>query len=183
MYNDVQNSIASYQATNAALSVVSAISSIFSMAMAILMIIAQWRIFEKAGEKGWKAIIPVYNVYILFKIAWKKSWFWINLALSAVAGILYTVAVICLTFASVDSGIGVAVGGILLIISMMLFIAPMVISIISYVKLSKAFGHGGGFAVGLIFLNFIFMLILGFGSSRYVGNPNNQNNQYNQYNQ
>ena len=45
----------------------------------------------------------------------------------------------------------------------------VVVGIITLVKLSKSFGHGGGFACGLIFLNTIFMLILGFGSSRYVG--------------
>ena len=33
-----------------------------------LMVIASWKIFEKAGEAGWKSIIPIYNVYILFKI-------------------------------------------------------------------------------------------------------------------
>lgn len=45
----------------------------------------------------------------------------------------------------------------------------VVVGIITLVKLSKSFGYGGGFACGLIFLNTIFMLILGFGSSRYVG--------------
>ncbi len=44
-----------------------------------------------------------------------------------------------------------------------------VIWIIVMVDLSKSFGHGVGFALGLIFLSFIFILILGFGSSRYVG--------------
>ena len=41
--------------------------------------------------------------------------------------------------------------------------------IIFYNKLAKAFGHGAGFTVGLIFLNVIFLLILAFGSSRYLG--------------
>lgn len=36
-------------------------------------------------------------------------------------------------------------------------------------KLSKAFGHGIGFTLGLIFLSPIFMLILGFGNSQYIG--------------
>jgi hypothetical protein len=35
-------------------------------------------------------------------------------------------------------------------------------------ELSKAFGHGFGFTLGLIFLSFIFIPILAFGSSRYV---------------
>jgi hypothetical protein len=53
-----------------------------------------------------------------------------------------------------------------------LFLIPIVnivIFIIVMVDLSKSFGHGGGFAVGLIFLSWIFMMILGFGSSQYRG--------------
>jgi hypothetical protein len=45
----------------------------------------------------------------------------------------------------------------------------LVIYIIGLHKLSKAFGHGVGFTLGLIFFEPIFMLILGFGSSRYIG--------------
>ena len=40
------------------------------LAMAVLMIVAMWRIFAKAGEAGWKAVIPFYNTYILYKITW-----------------------------------------------------------------------------------------------------------------
>jgi len=75
-------------------------------------------------------------------------------------------------------------------------IAVLVFSVLTYIKLAKAFGKDGGFAVGLIFLNPIFLAILAFGKSQYVGvdtniNPfsnNNQNsngynnNQYNNYN-
>jgi len=35
-----------------------------------------WKIFEKAGEKGWKALIPIYNYYIWLKII-KRPWWWI----------------------------------------------------------------------------------------------------------
>jgi hypothetical protein len=45
---------------------------------ALVMAVSVWFIFEKAGQKGWKAIIPVYNIYILLKITGKKSW-WIFL--------------------------------------------------------------------------------------------------------
>ena len=38
--------------------------------MYIIFMIAAWNIFEKAGEAGWKAIIPIWNMYILFKITW-----------------------------------------------------------------------------------------------------------------
>lgn len=50
------------------------IASIVTLAVAILMIVAQWRIFTKAGEKGWKSLIPVYNIVILFKISGLSPW-------------------------------------------------------------------------------------------------------------
>ena len=36
-----------------------------------------WRIFEKAGYKGWKAIIPFYNFYIWLKVIHKPLWWYI----------------------------------------------------------------------------------------------------------
>lgn len=53
----------------------------------IVMIVSVWRIFHKAGEKGWKAIIPVYNILVLLKITGKKSW-WIFLFLIQVVNIV-----------------------------------------------------------------------------------------------
>jgi hypothetical protein len=54
----------------------------------------------------------------------------------------------------------------------LLFLIPFVnfvIAIIVAVDLAKSFGKGGGFAVGLLLLGFIFYPILGFGSARYLG--------------
>lgn len=58
---------------------------------------------------------------------------------------------------------------LLCIVPFVNFIAAPVIGILANVKLAKAFGKSGGFAVGLIFLNSIFLLILAFGSAEYQG--------------
>ncbi len=42
--------------------------SVASIIVWLLLVIAMWKIFTKAGEAGWKAIIPVYNAYVLCKI-------------------------------------------------------------------------------------------------------------------
>ncbi len=47
---------------------------IFMLAISILVIVAQWRIYEKAGQPGWAAIIPIFNFYILLKIVGKPGW-------------------------------------------------------------------------------------------------------------
>lgn len=48
-------------------------------------------------------------------------------------------------------------------------IVNVIISIIIDVELAKKFGQGVGFAIGLIFLPFIFYPILGFGEANYKG--------------
>jgi len=45
------------------------IYSIIVLAIGIAQIVAMWKIFTKAGEAGWKSIIPIYNIITLFKIS------------------------------------------------------------------------------------------------------------------
>lgn len=134
---------------------------IFALIIAVLSIIAMWRIFTKAGEKGWKSLIPIYNVYILFKIAGRNFWkyFWLAFALGFVEAIAdnvanTAVAAIC------------AIGALVLAIYVIIEIVKM------YHGLSTKFGHDAGFTVGLVFLNIIFMLILALGNSQYQESNN-----------
>lgn len=132
---------------------ISTISAVIaSLIFYIVLVIANWKIFTKAGEAGWKSIIPIYNGYILYKISWKTSVFWITVVLALIGGIL--------------NGIGNPVTSV---IGVILNIVIIVIGIMQSYKLSKAFGHGVGFTVGLVLLSPIFTLILGFGSSEYIG--------------
>ena len=129
------------------------IVAILTVAYCILMIIANWRIFTKAGEAGWKAIIPAYNTYVLYKLTWKTSMFWAMLILAFIAGIAN------------------GIGGILCAVIYGIFmLVVVVISITQLHMLSKAFGHGVGFTIGLFILSPIFILILAFGKSQYIGN-------------
>jgi hypothetical protein len=47
---------------------------IVGIVWAVLVIIGWWKIFEKAGEAGWKAIIPIYNIYVLLRIVGRPGW-------------------------------------------------------------------------------------------------------------
>jgi hypothetical protein len=100
------------------------------LAIAGLIIAGWWMIFTKAGEEGWKAIIPIWNYIVLLKIV-GREWWWVLLALIPIVG--------------------------------------FVIWIIVSLDLAKSFGRGTGFAIGMIFLPFIFAPILGFGSDTYRG--------------
>ena len=128
---------------------------IFALVWWILQIIANWNIFTKAGEAGWKSLIPIYGDYVSYKIAWQTSYFWLSFILGIVASYVAS--------ANPDEGMFLAV------IVTLLRIVLTVINIMYCVKLSRAFGHGIGFAIGLILLQPIFLLILGFGSDPYYG--------------
>ena len=43
------------------------------LAFVVFILAAMWKVFEKAGQPGWAAIIPIYNLYILTKIAGKPG--------------------------------------------------------------------------------------------------------------
>lgn len=131
----------------------------------ILMIVAMWKIYVKAGAPGWGVLVPIYNVYLLFKIAWKTKMYWIMLACMLLPGLLSGFMV------GMDGNEVLAV--ILPLLMMACAIASIVIGIINTVKLAKAFGKGGGFAVGLIFLSIIFYCILAFGKAQYIGPEGN----------
>ena len=50
----------------------------------------------------------------------------------------------------------------------------LIFSIVTYIKLAKAYGKGGGFAFGLIFLSPFFLLALGCSKSAYYRGPSNE---------
>jgi hypothetical protein len=57
-----------------------AILFIFIIAVVVLIGASMWTIFTKAGQPGWAAIIPIYNMIVLLKIVGKPTW-WILLCL------------------------------------------------------------------------------------------------------
>lgn len=126
---------------------------IILLAIAVFSIVCQWRIFAKAGEPGWAALIPFYNVYVMFKIAWNTQMFWIYLGVSLGSSFLGNLI-------SGSFGTLITFAG---------SIAIFVLMIMLYVKLAKAFGYSGGFAVGLVLLNTIFIAIMAFSNNTYVG--------------
>lgn len=71
---------------------------LLSLVLAAVAIVAMWKLFEKAGEKGWKSIIPIYNSWILFEISGKPGW-WVLFGLipylgSIIVLVLYIMAML-----------------------------------------------------------------------------------------
>ena len=128
---------------------------VLQIALEILQIIGGWKVFNKFGEPGWKAIIPFYNFYVEYKYTWKPM-----MALPVfILGIGGGIAMQC-----------VAEGSALQMIFSLAFLVGWILSLVGFHKLSKAFGKGIGFTIGMVLLPGIFRIILGFGKAQYVGN-------------
>jgi hypothetical protein len=107
-----------------------AIYVVFVIALVILEIAGLWKVFTKANQPGWAAIVPFFNYYVLLKVVGRPGW-WL---------ILYFIPFV-----------------------------NIVIAIIVLWELAKSFNKSAGWFWGLLLLTFIFMPMLGFGSSTYAG--------------
>jgi hypothetical protein len=84
---------------------------ICEVAVTVLIVASTWKIFSKAGQPGWAAIIPIYNFIVWCKIVGRPAW-WVLLLLICFP-IFYII--LCIDLAkSFGKGVGFAVGLILL---------------------------------------------------------------------
>ena len=84
---------------------------ICDIAITVLIIVAMWKIFSKAGQPGWAAIISIYNLFVWCKIVGRPAW-WILLLLICFP-IFYII--LCIDLAkSFGKGVGFALGLIFL---------------------------------------------------------------------
>ena len=95
----------------------------------LIIWISWFKIFSKAGQAGWKALVPFFNIFVFTKIVQKPIW-WIAIYLIIPVGY-----------------------------------------ILAALQVSKLFGKKIVFAMGLIFIPFVFYPILAFGKSQIGEQP------------
>jgi hypothetical protein len=81
-----------------------------------LVVAGWWKLFVKAGEPGWAAIVPIYNLIVLIKIAGKPIW-WIVMAIIPCLNIIFLILVALEIAKAFGKDVGYAIG---------LFLLPMV---------------------------------------------------------
>ncbi|MCG8921659.1 DUF5684 domain-containing protein [Lentzea sp. DG1S-22] len=56
------------------------VGTIIYLAFLVFTVVVFWKVFTKAGQPGWAAIIPIYNIYVWLKVAGRPGW-WLVLFL------------------------------------------------------------------------------------------------------
>ena len=123
----------------------------YSWVIALLLIIAWWKIFKKAGRSGILSLIPIVT-WTLFSIA----------GLSGVTSLFGYLGAFCLSYATITFSEMMSILGSVL---MLIFLVQAVR--VSF-NLARKFGHGLGFGFGLLFLAPIFSLIIAFSDDAYL---------------
>ena len=98
--------------------------------IAIIQIISMWKIFTKAGEKGWKAIIPIYNLVTLYKISGVSPWLVLLYLLSVipVVGWLVTFILTIYAYSKLAKSFGKDIGYTLELI----FLTPIFFAMLAF---------------------------------------------------
>ena len=116
--------------------------ALIALAVAIFMLIAECKIYTKAGEKWWKVFVPLYNSWIQTKIT-GLAWWWFPIFIG------FSMLMDVKVFAPIAG------------------ICVILISFNYNYNLAKKFGKSNGFALLTTFLPFVGLPILGFGSAKY----------------
>lgn len=85
------------------------VGGIVYLVIIIFILVAYWKIFEKAGKPGWAAIIPIYNIIILLEIV-GKPWWWLILMLIPIVNIVVAIIVLHRLSLSFGNGVGFTLG-------------------------------------------------------------------------
>jgi hypothetical protein len=93
------------------------------LVIAVVVIAAVWKVFTKAGQPGWAAIVPIYNLIVFLQIAGKPVW-WILLLLIPVVNIVVFILIYAGFARNFGKGVGFMLG--------LIFLSPIFFPILAW---------------------------------------------------
>ena len=93
------------------------------LAIIVIFVAGMWMTFVKAGQPGWAAIIPIFNIYIMLKVAGRPGW-WLILYLIPVVNLVVIIIVY--------NDIAKSFGHGLLMTLLLFFISPVAFCVIGF---------------------------------------------------
>jgi hypothetical protein len=81
---------------------------IFNLVIAVVFIVAGWKVYTKAGKPGWAVLIPIYSAIVLLDIV-GKPWWWFLLMLIPVVNLIFIIIVMHRLSLSFGQGVGTTI--------------------------------------------------------------------------
>ena len=60
--------------------------------MTVVLIVANWKIFTKAGKPGWAILIPIYNIIVMMQIIKKPLW-WVIMLFIPLVNVVFCILI------------------------------------------------------------------------------------------
>lgn len=101
------------------------VSLLFALAISVFMIAAMWKLFIKAGKPGWACIVPFYNNYCLFDMAFGNGWLFL-LCFVPCVNFIFLIMLYFKLAKAFGQGVGFGFG--------LLFLSPIFVAILGFGK-------------------------------------------------
>jgi hypothetical protein len=82
---------------------------VIMLAIAVISIVGCWKMFVKARQPGWGILIPIYNQYLMIKIAGRPGW-WLILMFIPLVNIIVGIVVLADIARNFGKGVGFVLG-------------------------------------------------------------------------
>lgn len=137
--------------------------SLISLALVIFEIVGMYKVFEKLGEDGWKAIIPYLNQATMLKVGKKNPW---ALILRIAGDFSFIMGMFVFMVAASTDGADSAVSGffalVFLVAFIVLYIVYIVIAFHAYQNICEQLGQSVNYAWLFLFFPAVMWIIAGF---------------------
>lgn len=98
---------------------------LFVLALAVFVLVAMWKLFAKAGKPGWACLVPFYNTYCLFDIAFGNGWLFL-LTFVPCVNFVFLIMLYFKLAKAFGQGVGFGFG--------LLFLSPIFFAILAFGK-------------------------------------------------
>ncbi|HEY6527142.1 MAG TPA: DUF5684 domain-containing protein [Cellvibrionaceae bacterium] len=88
--------------------------SFIGLLIVVLVVVSLWKVFEKAGQPGWAALIPIYNIIVMIQVAKRPLWWFLLLLIPLVGMVIAVIIMVDIAKAFGKStlfGVGLAIFG------------------------------------------------------------------------
>ena len=127
---------------------------ILTILYSVFITAAQWRLFTKAGEKGWKSLIPFYSIFVSHHIiGMSHIWFILDI-------VFWVIEVVLEIIEKVPDWMEDTFFTVALILT-------LISEIVHIMKLCYCYTKSELFGIGLFVAPPVFSMILAYGKSEY----------------
>lgn len=138
--------------------------------VSLIRIIGRWKMFTKAGKRGFATLIPLYSEWTFFSIGTGNGFTGLILTMLGMIQVcVWYIMMVLLEMPLLESiQAGDKMVYIFLSVEFAIGVIVAICTIINNFKVAKNFRKGKGTGFGLTIFPIIFCLILGLGSAEYI---------------